>query len=92
MCGIVGYVGPKVAAPMLIEGLKRLEYRGYDSAGVSTLNAKQALSFVRQRHGLPRAQQGDRDRVLVDIQPDKRASVPHRPAPFFVCGSGTARS
>jgi glucosamine--fructose-6-phosphate aminotransferase (isomerizing) len=40
MCGIVGYIGPKVATPMLIEGLKRLEYRGYDSAGVATLNGK----------------------------------------------------
>jgi glucosamine--fructose-6-phosphate aminotransferase (isomerizing) len=40
MCGIVGYVGPKTATPMLIEGLKRLEYRGYDSAGVATLNGK----------------------------------------------------
>ena len=40
MCGIVGYVGPRVAAPLLIEGLKRLEYRGYDSAGVATLNGK----------------------------------------------------
>ena len=38
MCGIVGYIGQKVATPMLIEGLKRLEYRGYDSAGVATLN------------------------------------------------------
>jgi glucosamine--fructose-6-phosphate aminotransferase (isomerizing) len=38
MCGIVGYIGPKVATPMLVEGLKRLEYRGYDSAGVATLN------------------------------------------------------
>jgi glucosamine--fructose-6-phosphate aminotransferase (isomerizing) len=37
MCGIVGYVGPKEAAPLLIEGLKRLEYRGYDSAGIATL-------------------------------------------------------
>jgi glutamine---fructose-6-phosphate transaminase (isomerizing) len=38
MCGIVGYVGPRVATDLLIEGLKRLEYRGYDSAGVATLN------------------------------------------------------
>jgi glutamine---fructose-6-phosphate transaminase (isomerizing) len=38
MCGIVGYVGSKTASPLLIEGLKRLEYRGYDSAGISTLN------------------------------------------------------
>ena len=38
MCGIVGYVGLKVATPLLIEGLKRLEYRGYDSAGVAIMN------------------------------------------------------
>ena len=35
MCGIAGYVGKKAAAPLLIEGLKRLEYRGYDSAGLA---------------------------------------------------------
>src|ERR687884_1392197 len=38
MCGIVGYVGPGEAPPLLLEGLKRLEYRGYDSAGVSITN------------------------------------------------------
>ena len=37
MCGIVGYIGKKKAANILIEGLKRLEYRGYDSAGVGIL-------------------------------------------------------
>ena len=37
MCGIVGYVGPEEAAPILVEGLRRLEYRGYDSAGVAVL-------------------------------------------------------
>ena len=38
MCGIVGYVGPKQASPILIEGLRRMEYRGYDSAGVAVIN------------------------------------------------------
>ena len=38
MCGIVGYVGPKQASPILIDGLRRMEYRGYDSAGVAIIN------------------------------------------------------
>ena len=38
MCGIVGYVGPEEAGPILLQGLKRLEYRGYDSAGIALLN------------------------------------------------------
>jgi glucosamine--fructose-6-phosphate aminotransferase (isomerizing) len=38
MCGIIGYIGPKPVVPVLIEGLRRLEYRGYDSAGVAVVN------------------------------------------------------
>jgi len=45
MCGIVGYVGGKVATPMLIDGLKRLEYRGYDSAGIAIMNGKGVETF-----------------------------------------------
>ena len=40
MCGIVGYVGKQQAAPLILEGLRRLEYRGYDSAGISVLRDK----------------------------------------------------
>ena len=40
MCGIVGYVGEKQAAPILLDGLSKLEYRGYDSAGVAVFDGE----------------------------------------------------
>src|SRR5688500_9382326 len=46
MCGIVGYVGPKQAAPILLDGLPRLEYRGYDSAGLAIQSAR-GIEIVR---------------------------------------------
>lgn len=49
MCGIVGYVGKREAYPILIKGLKRLEYRGYDSAGVALVNDKGDLSVFKTR-------------------------------------------
>jgi glucosamine--fructose-6-phosphate aminotransferase (isomerizing) len=49
MCGIIGYVGKKSASPILLEGLRRLEYRGYDSAGVAVLD--QATLVVRKKLG-----------------------------------------
>ncbi|MFA9393040.1 MAG: glutamine--fructose-6-phosphate transaminase (isomerizing) [Prolixibacteraceae bacterium] len=48
MCGIVGYIGPNNAFPILIKGLKRLEYRGYDSAGVA-LYQNQAISVFKKK-------------------------------------------
>src|SRR5438552_7042332 len=47
MCGIVAYVGRKIAQPLLIEGLKRLEYRGYDSAGIAVIDDKGGLHIRR---------------------------------------------
>jgi glucosamine--fructose-6-phosphate aminotransferase (isomerizing) len=49
MCGIIGYVGKKAASPILLEGLRRLEYRGYDSAGVAVLDADALL--LRKKKG-----------------------------------------
>ena len=50
MCGIVGYVGPRDAAPILLEGLRRLEYRGYDSAGIAVLTEAGEV-FVEKKAG-----------------------------------------
>ena len=50
MCGIVGYVGPRDAAPILIDGLRRLEYRGYDSAGIAVMTGNGKV-FIEKKAG-----------------------------------------
>ena len=47
MCGIVGYIGPKKVVPVIIEGLRKLEYRGYDSAGIAVVDAAGKLEIRR---------------------------------------------
>jgi glutamine---fructose-6-phosphate transaminase (isomerizing) len=47
MCGIVGYVGPQAALDVVVEGLRRLEYRGYDSAGVAIV-AENAIHLAKK--------------------------------------------
>ncbi len=63
MCGIVGYVGPRVAAPVLLEGLRRLEYRGYDSAGVAVYDGE-ALRLARAVGKLDNLAQAIGDQVF----------------------------
>lgn len=60
MCGIVGYIGKKDAAPILLEGLKKLEYRGYDSAGIAVYN-KENVNVVKAKGRL---------QILCDILDD----------------------
>ena len=49
MCGIVGYIGFRDAYPILIQGLKRLEYRGYDSAGVALINNEGVMNVYKEK-------------------------------------------
>ena len=51
MCGIVGYIGRQDAAPILVEGLHRLEYRGYDSAGVAVVRSGALRLYKSARQG-----------------------------------------
>ena len=72
MCGIVGYVGAKQAAPVLLEGLARLEYRGYDSAGIALVTEAGDL-FIRKRAG----KVADLRAALVSGTPPSRAGLAH---------------
>ena len=49
MCGIVGYIGEIDAKEILLKGLEKLEYRGYDSAGIAVLNEDGVVRFQRKR-------------------------------------------
>jgi glucosamine--fructose-6-phosphate aminotransferase (isomerizing) len=72
MCGIIGYVGKKTAAPILLEGLRRLEYRGYDSAGMAVL--QEADLLIRKRKG--KIDEG-LAKVIVKEPPTGRIGIGH---------------
>src|ERR1700733_605670 len=81
MCGIVGYVGPRKARPILLAGLEKLEYRGYDSAGISVLEgnrneAVRAVGNLSALRGAIHASGGDRDGA-----PGPAVALAERPQP-----------
>ena len=65
MCGIVGYVGSKEAAPILLQGLKRLEYRGYDSAGVALVNGSDTVQVTKRPGKIRELEQALRSAPIV---------------------------
>ncbi len=80
MCGIVGYTGPREAGPILLEGLQRLEYRGYDSAGIALVTEagdlfveKRAGKLVNLQHGPRRPDPARRDRPRAHPLGDPRS-------------------
>ncbi len=73
MCGIVGYVGPKKVVPVIIEGLRRLEYRGYDSAGIAVGSPNTALLQVCRAPG----KLGNLEEVLRDHPLDGTFGIGH---------------
>ena len=79
MCGIVGYTGKKQAAPILLEGLSKLEYRGYDSAGIcihgdglQVAKAKGRLQVLRQLEELAEEGNSSVDSFLQALQGGER--------------------
>ena len=70
MCGIVAYIGPREAYPLILKGLKRLEYRGYDSAGVALLNS--GLKVYKKKGKVAELEEDRRPPAAVHVALDDR--------------------
>lgn len=100
MCGIVGYIGDKKAQPVLLSGLKRLEYRGYDSAGIVTINPKSKATLLRAKGKVAEldekvAAHKTSDRVGIGHTrwathgvPSKRNAHPHQAGDIYLVHNG----
>src|SRR3979411_2532774 len=75
MCGIVGYIGPQSVVPVIIEGLRRLEYRGYDSAGIAVAGGPEGLALRRAPGKLRNLEN------LTPATPNPSSPTPPSPAP-----------
>ncbi len=100
MCGIVGYIGAESARPILMDGLKRLEYRGYDSAGLATIDEQGRLEVVRckgrigaleallEANPLTGTIGVAHTRWATHGKPSDENAHPHRSGPFVVVHNG----
>ncbi|HEY6419969.1 MAG TPA: glutamine--fructose-6-phosphate transaminase (isomerizing), partial [Candidatus Binataceae bacterium] len=100
MCGIIGYVGPSEAFPILLGGLGRLEYRGYDSAGIATLNDNHKLEIRRAKGKLENLRKLLADAPLAGTigightrwathgRPSEENAHPHKAGPVAVIHNG----
>ncbi|MGZ4349388.1 MAG: glutamine--fructose-6-phosphate transaminase (isomerizing), partial [Solirubrobacteraceae bacterium] len=89
-CGIVGYVGPRKVRPLLMEGLEKLEYRGYDSAGISVLNGDR-VDAVRAVGNLSALRGAIERREAAGGQPDAGGAVAVAERPVPETGIGHTR-
>ena len=71
MCGIIGYVGRRAAGPILLEGLQRLEYRGYDSAGIAVMDRDGAIAVLKRRGKLAELENS------IDVMPNGGSGIGH---------------
>lgn len=100
MCGIVGYVGEKQAQNFLMSGLKRLEYRGYDSAGIVTLSSEGEATLLRAKGKIANLEEkvaeNKRDdkigightRWATHGEPSEENAHPHQAGPIFLVHNG----
>lgn len=100
MCGIVGYIGNKEAQQVLVAGLKRLEYRGYDSAGMATINKKSKVTLLRAKGKVSELDGKIASRTVDDSvgvghtrwathgEPSKRNAHPHHVGSIYLVHNG----
>ena len=74
MCGIIGYIGKKEASPILLEGLQKLEYRGYDSSGIGIISSENGGLIVRKTPGKIKNLQ---ELIKNDHVPHSHVGIPH---------------
>src|SRR3546814_13769565 len=103
MCGIVGVIGSRDVVPLLVDGLKRLEYRGYDSAGIATLSATGAIERRRAEGKIVRLEDKLRNEPMQSLigiahtrwathgAPNAAHAHPHSPDRYIGSASCRAR-